>query len=103
MFQPQPTPFAPFASYGIGPSLSSIPDFPAFQPVGGELIVDSGGPTLFRDPIFGPINPSANADVSGGALAFGGTYNKMAADDLDAQEALAREFQPSLEVCFASR
>jgi hypothetical protein len=64
------------------------------------VVVDRGGPTFVRDPIFSPINPSAAAGVSGApALAFGPpSYNKMAEHDLEAQEALARDFQPALEV-----
>jgi hypothetical protein len=99
MFQPQPTPFSPFASYGVG---SSIPTFAGFQPAVGELVVDSGGPTLFRNPIFSPVNPNANASTNGAGLRFNANYGKME-NDLEAQEALAREFQPSLEVCLCHR
>lgn len=68
----------------------------------GGLIVDSGGPTFVRDPIFSPVNvnasPGARVNTNGPALGFPATYNKMSEHDLEAQEALAREFQPALEV-----
>jgi hypothetical protein len=57
-----------------------------------------------RDPVFSPVNQlpaSSGVSVSGAALAFGGSsYNntKMAEHDMEAQEALARDFQPALEV-----
>jgi hypothetical protein len=92
MFQPQPTPFAPFSTYGVtSPILTS--DFSAFQiqPTVG-LVVDSGGPTAFRDPIFSPV-ASNNYNNSNNSH----NYIKMQSNDLDAQEALARDFQPSLE------
>jgi ubiquitin thioesterase protein OTUB1 len=101
MFQPQPTPYSPFLSYG------AVPDFHSFQPSStarSGLAVDSGGPIIFRDPIFSPINPNANANNAGAS-----NYNnsnlgpqfKMAANginDLEQQEELARNFQPDLQV-----
>lgn len=103
MFHPQPTPFPSFAPYGVSSS-TSTPQYPAFPAVGsGALVVDSGGPTYVRDPIFSPVNhpASSGVSVSGAALAFGGSSynnNKMAEHDMEAQEALARDFQPALEV-----
>ena len=107
MFQPQATPYSPFASYGVG----NILDFPGFQqphpqPSAGPSIVHShsrsGGPTVFRDPVFGPVN---NSHTSGIALNF--NHNtlqyKMAGNDLEEQEALARNFQPDLQVCLCHR
>jgi ubiquitin thioesterase protein OTUB1 len=94
MFQPQPAPFASFTSYGVG---VPIPDFAGFQ---SSAAVGSGGPTLFRDPIFSPV--ATNLNNSAAALNFNNQipqqYNvKMEPSDLEAQEALARDFQPALE------
>lgn len=101
MFQPQPTPYLPFSSYGVA---SPIPDFSGFQPTAG-LVVDSGGgggggnsgPTVFRDPIFSPV---AVAVATNNNFTNNNTSHnyKMAGSDLDAQEALARDFRPALEV-----
>lgn len=102
MFQPQPPPFSPFSSYGIA---SPIPPFPGFQPAAG--VVDSGGPTTFRDPIFSPV--ASNNINANGHLPFnhnnshGAQPYKMASNDMEAQEALARDFQPALEVCWSSK
>lgn len=101
MFQPQPTPYSPFASYGVGVG-DSIVDFPAFQNTVAGSVLDSGGPTVFRDPIFSPI--SANANTTRGPL----NYNtntlrqqyKMAGSDMEAQEEAARHFKPELQVCW---
>jgi hypothetical protein len=101
MFQPQPTPFSSsFAPYGVAPSPSSPQFPPGFQACPGGLIADSGGPTFVRDPVFSPVSvgTSARSTISGAPLAFGATYNKMADHDLEAQEALARDFHPALEV-----
>ena len=99
MFQPQPTPYSPFSSYG------AVPAFHSFQPSStgrSGLVIDSGGPTIFRDPIFSPTNVgNANAN-SAGATNFNNTslgpQFKMAPDDLEHQEELARSFQPVLHV-----
>lgn len=105
MFQPQPTAFSPFNPYGV-----QVPpaDFQC-QPTG----LASGGPTVFHDPIFSP----AATHTSTTELNF--THNHNSAhrrphahpksrkiprnrmnDDLAAQEALARDFQPDLSVRF---
>jgi ubiquitin thioesterase protein OTUB1 len=97
MFQPQPTPYSPFSSYGVAPPIA---DFPPFQAASG-LVVDSGGPTVFRDTIFSPVATNPNAARG---LSFSTHQNssahpyKMANNDLEQQEALARDFQPALEV-----
>jgi hypothetical protein len=99
MFQPQPTPYSPFSAYGINSPAST---FPGFQSQPSGLVVDSGGPTVFRDPIFSPA-----ANVNHGRLNFANNHNltrpyKMegaGTNDLEAQEALARDFQPDLQVC----
>lgn len=95
MFQPQPTPYSPFSSYGL---TAPIPEFPGFQPAG---VVDNGGPTQFRDPIFSPVasnNLNAAAPLSfNHNNSHGARRYKMDNNDMDAQEALARDFQPALE------
>lgn len=90
MFQPQPTPYLPFASFGVTAPISEF----AFQPSAG-LVVDNSGPTVFRDPLFSPIasNFSNNSNNNNPHL-----YQKMESNDFAAQEALARDFQPALEV-----
>jgi ubiquitin thioesterase protein OTUB1 len=102
MFRPQATPYSPFSSYGVG---APIADFPGFQPAGGgQLVVDSGGPTLLRDPVFSPVASSTNNP--GQPLNFTTTHSnnntlqrfKMSGGDMETQEALAREYQPQLEV-----
>jgi hypothetical protein len=102
MFQPQPTPYSSFSSYGVA---SALPDFPSFQPAAG-LVVNggsSGGPPVFRDPIFSPVASSVAADrnlnIHAHSNSMGGY--KMAASEIEEQEALARDFQPALEVCGA--
>ena len=98
MFQPQPTPYSPFSSYGVAPPIA---DFPPFQAASG-LVVDSGGPTVFRDTIFSPV--ATNNHNAAARLSFAAHPNssahpyKMANNDLEQQEALARDFQPALEV-----
>jgi hypothetical protein len=99
MFQPQATPFA-FNTYGVGLS-SPVADFPAttFQPTS---VTDSGGPTLFRDPIFNQYDNNNNHHHNNSNNNSRPRYkmdNGMS--DMAAQEALAREFQPPLEVMVA--
>jgi hypothetical protein len=105
MFQPQATPYSTFSSYGVG---AAIGDFPAFQPTGGGgLVVDSGGPTVFRETVFSPVVASNNI---GGRLNFNNTadhnnprrqYHKMAGHGMEAQENAARDFERErkFEVC----
>ena len=99
MFQPQPTPYSPFSSYGAAPPL---PNFAPFQAASG-LVVDSGGPTVFRDPIFSPVNiHNAPARSSFPQHPSHAAHPRnMAGHDMEAQEAAARDFQPALEVCTA--
>jgi hypothetical protein len=95
MFQPQPTPYSPFSAYGLN---SPASNFPGFQ---SQPSVGSGGPTVFRDPIFSPA-----VNVNHARLNFANNNNltrsyKMegaGTSDLEAQEALARDFQPDLQV-----
>lgn len=80
-----------------------IPPFPGFQPSPG-VVVDNSGPTTFRDPIFSPVGASSNNINAHSHLPFNHNNShtvqqyKMSTSDLDAQEALARDFQPALEV-----
>ena len=99
MFQPQPTPYSPFSSYGAAPPLLN---FAPFQAASG-LVVDSGGPTVFRDPIFSPVNiHNAPARSSFPQHPSHAAHPRnMAGHDMEAQEAAARDFQPALEVCTA--
>jgi len=98
MFQPQPTPYSPFSAYGINSPPST---FPGFQSQPSGLVVDSGGPAVFRDPVFTPA-----ANVNAGRLNFANNNNltrpyKMegaGTNDLEVQEALARDFRPDLQV-----
>jgi hypothetical protein len=99
MFQPQPTPYSPFSSYGIAPP---IPEFSPFQSA-SALVVDSGG-AVFRGGVFSPVVASNNRSAPGRS-SFSVHQNnsapqyKMAGNnDMEAQEVLAREFQPVLEV-----
>lgn len=102
MFQPQATPYSTaFSPYGIG---SSAGNFPVFQPTGGG-VVDSGGPTVFRETLFSPVA----SNLGGGPLSFNTTnstfrpqqYNKMSEHDMRAQELAAEEFEREnrIEVC----
>ncbi|RDL36119.1 Cysteine proteinase [Venustampulla echinocandica] len=104
MFQPQPTPFYPFSSYGP-PPVSSVPQLAQFHPAGPG---DSVAPTMFADPIFTPTPVASDAGLS---FHFHNTNNntnpnnlppryKMSGQgvsDLEAQEELARNFQPDLQ------
>jgi hypothetical protein len=66
-------------------------------------VVDSSGPAVFRGGAFSPV--ATNNHNPAGRLSFSAHQNnpshqyKMAANnDMEAQEALARDFQPVLEV-----
>lgn len=88
------SPFSSFSPYGVAVA-TPTPPYPAFASPARGLVVDSGGPTFVRDPVF---HPRADANGGVGALAFGSQFSKMAEHNLEAQEALARDFQPALEV-----
>jgi hypothetical protein len=97
MFQPQATPFS-FNAYGVGLSAPGSEYPAAFQP--SSSVTDNGGPTLFRDPIFtthydqNPNNHHHHNNHARQRYTMAG----HGMNDMDAQEALAREFQPPLEV-----
>ena len=98
MFQPQPTPYSSFSSYGVG---NSIVDFRTFP-----QNLDSNGPTLIQNPVFSPVNHNDDAtsraplNYNSDTLGRQRRY-KMASDvpnDMERQEAGARDWQPSTEV-----
>jgi ubiquitin thioesterase protein OTUB1 len=98
MFQPQPTPYSPFSSYGV------VPDFHSFQASHtgrSALVADSGGPTIIRNPIFTPVNANNPVALNYNSSSLAPQF-KMATNgivhDLEQQEELARNFQPELQV-----
>ncbi|TVY30295.1 Ubiquitin thioesterase, partial [Lachnellula hyalina] len=115
MFQPQPTPYSPFSTtpYGIGMGVgvgaaSPASAFPRFQPSDLRLTgtgtgtctgADSGGPTVFRNPIFSPAAPNSRGLTFANNNTLSRSYKMEGAGlhDLEAQEAMARDFQPALE------
>jgi len=101
MFQPQPTTYSPFASYGGATGQDHGQNsFNSYQPPSlGPL---SGGPVEFDNPVFSPVASYPALPVS----LHQGRYSTMAApatDDLTAQETLARAYQPELKVCARMR
>lgn len=99
MFQRQPAPYTPFSSYGGATDQDQEQSAYNYQSSG--LGLGSGGPIEFDNPVFSPIssyralplNPQHNR------------YGAMAAqpsDDLAAQEALARSYQPELTVSISA-
>jgi len=96
MFQPQPTPYSPFPSYGAATGQDQGQNtFTSYQPHGlGSL---SGGPIEFDNPIFSPVASYPALPVN----IHQNRYSAMAApttDDLTTQETLARGYQPELKV-----
>ncbi|PBP24435.1 peptidase C65 Otubain [Diplocarpon rosae] len=114
MFQPQPTPY--LSSYGADAPLS---DFAGFQTssVGG---LDYGGPTVCRDRTFSPVatgpsplnlnflhhhdhhqthhqNHTHTHTHTHTPLTGLPAYHKMSGNDIEAQEAMARDYNPALE------
>ena len=111
MFQPQATPYSNvFSPYGIG---LSDGNFQSYQPAGGGGssgvavgggVVDSGGPTVFRETHFGPV--AASNLRGGGPLNYNASSdnhnnvnnpqhynNKMAEHDLQAQTRAAETYE----------
>lgn len=120
MFQPQATPYSNvFSPYGIG---LSDGNFQSYQPAGGGSsgvavvragVVDSGGPTVFRETHFGPV--AASNLRGGGPLTYNASSdnhnnvnnsnhilhsrhpqhfnNKMAEHDLQAQTRAAETYE----------
>ncbi|KAI1140914.1 cysteine proteinase [Hypoxylon sp. FL0543] len=123
MFQPQPTPYSPYASYGIHIANAEVPEY-AFQPTplaqfgagqaGGAGAVASGRPTtadVFTSPIFQNPNsliaPASNPShlPYNNASSIPHSHHhqprrniKMESQhDLAQQEAAARDFKPRHE------
>ncbi|KAI1408266.1 cysteine proteinase [Hypoxylon sp. FL1857] len=124
MFQPQPTPYSPYASYGIHIANAEVPEY-AFQPTplaqfgaghaggAGAGAVASGRPTaadVFTSPIFQTPNSLIAPANNPGHLPYNNTNPiphshhharrniKMESQhDLAQQEAAAREFKPQHE------
>ncbi len=95
MFQPQPTPYTPFSSYGGATGQDQEQSAYNYQSPGLGLC--SGGPIEFNHPIFSPV-------ASYRALPLNLQQNRYGAmatppsDDLADQEALARGYQPESKV-----
>lgn len=90
MFRPQPSSYAAFASYGAARQHNAGQDDYQFQSSHLPIGLASGGPIVFDNPVFAPAG-------------FGATQLRPAMDtppndDLVAQEALARQYQPELKV-----
>ncbi|KAI1395655.1 cysteine proteinase [Hypoxylon fuscum] len=124
MFQPQPTPYSTYASYGIHIANAEVPEY-AFQPTplgqfgtghagAGAGTGAGGGPTttadIFASPIFhnpNPLIPTNNPNhLSYNSIPHNHHHHpnhrniKMESqhpNDLAAQEAAAREFKPQQE------
>lgn len=97
MFQPQATPYSPFSVYGAAASLQ---DFAGFSQSSGG-VVDSGGPSSIYSPVAinPPLQATLNVDLDyNNHSGAPHTYRRMSGHDMEAQEALARDFQPALEV-----
>lgn len=129
MFQPQPTPYSTYASYGIHIANAEVPEY-AFQPTplgqfgtghagAGAGTGAGGGPTttadIFASPIFhnpNPLIPTNNPNhLSYNSIPHNHHHHpnhrniKMESqhpNDLAAQEAAAREFKPQQEVSSVS-
>lgn len=151
MFQPQPTPFASFASYGLHVANAAIPDYSSFPPTplgqdhldgagrggsggghghgagvaspGAGGVISSTGPTVFASPAFhNPLavnqhlftphqnNTSHNhlhqqsqhrrQQQPSGRQQHNVKMEQESHDgDIVQQEAAARDYRPTLEVC----
>jgi hypothetical protein len=107
MFQPQPTPYASSFSYGVPGSGSELADF-SFPPT--SLISPSGSSSLLytsSSAHFSPLahsasptgtNPHTHSSFEDSTVKME-TTDTTAQDELAAQEAAARDYQPDLEVC----
>ncbi|TAQ83257.1 Ubiquitinyl hydrolase 1 [Chlorociboria aeruginascens] len=94
MFQPQPTSFSPFSPYGNLPPPSSVPFH--FAASANADVVDSAGPVTFRTPVFAlNTNPLPHLPFQQNIPQQ--EFKMAEQSDLEAQQALARDFQPVLE------
>jgi hypothetical protein len=101
MFQPQPTPYSPFASYGATRQQSSGHDDYQYQSSHLPQGLGSGGPIVFDSPVFSPVAfgalpalPPLNINQA----RYNSAMDTPPNDDLATQEALARQYQPELKV-----
>ncbi|KFY41855.1 hypothetical protein V494_02760 [Pseudogymnoascus sp. VKM F-4513 (FW-928)] len=90
MFQPQATPFASNTYTTTKPNNNPHCDY-NFQAATSNLGLDSGGPITFDEPIFNIVGSFGNLNQH---LNLPQRHNT---DGLDAQEALARDYQPGLK------
>lgn len=95
MFHPQPTPYPPFASYGG--ATEQDPERNAYNYQSTGLGLGSGGPIEFDNPVFSPVAGYRALPVNLHQNRYG-AMTTPPADDLTAQEALARGYQPELKV-----
>jgi hypothetical protein len=91
MFQPQATPFASYAYTTTIPNNNPHGDY-NFQASTSNVGLNSGGSTTFDEPLFNTVGSFGNLNQQ---LNLPQRYNNTihtppVADDLDAQEALAR-------------
>lgn len=105
MFQPQATPFASFAYTSTIPNNNPHGDY-NFQTTTSNLGLNSGGPITFDEPIFNPVGSFGNLNQQ---INLPQRYNNTmdtppVTNDLEAQQALARDYQPDLKVrpCFCT-
>lgn len=101
MFQPHPTPYPPFPSYGVVGSAPGVAADSIYQHNPDSSVVDNSGPIVFRDPVLRSSGQPTtfHALSQPPQLKMEGAH---AADDLERQEAMAREYKPDLEVCGAA-
>lgn len=102
MFQPQPTPYSSFASYGAANAQESDPEQDQqgvsgynYQQAGLEIA--SGGPIVFDNPVFNPVPGFGSLPLNVNQNRYT-AMNTLPPDDLEAQEALARSYQPDQKV-----
>jgi hypothetical protein len=95
MFQPQPTPYAPFSPYGAQNEQDHAGQTSYNYQSTAGLGALSGGPIVFDNPVFSPIGSFRALNIRPGQYS-----DAMATppNDLEAQESLARSYQPDIDV-----
>jgi hypothetical protein len=99
MFQSQATPFASYDYTTTIPNNNSHGDY-NFQASTSDVGLNSGGSITFDEALFNSVGTFGNLNQH---LNLPQRYNNTlhtppVADDLDAQEALARDYPPDLKV-----
>jgi hypothetical protein len=97
MFQPQPTPYSAFASYGAKRQHSFGHNEYQYQSPLGL----GGGPIVFDSPVFSQVGFGAIPAIPSlttNQARYNGAMDTPSNDDLAAQEVLARQYQPELKV-----